>query len=136
MTAYGFKSMFVAPIRAGTKIGTIRAPRKRHVRPGEAMQLYCGMRRKGCFKIIDDVTCLRVNEITLDVRMSDRPDLWAGSILWSNGVPLQSIADLDAFAVSDGFVDFAAMATFWRQNHGDDIFHGVHIIWGTTCAAP
>jgi hypothetical protein len=48
MVAYSFNPIFVGPILAGTKRQTIRAERKRHARPGEAMQLYTGMMRWWC----------------------------------------------------------------------------------------
>lgn len=125
MTAYNFKRQFVGPIRAGTKIGTIRAHRKRHARVGEAMQLYCGMRTKGCFKIIDDVTCRRVNKI--EIIVSTDPAL---SDIISNGVQLLKLADRNAFAIEDGFASFEDMIKFWNDMHGPFHFRGVHLIWG------
>lgn len=123
MVAYSFKKQFVEPIRAGTKIGTIRAHRKRHARPGEDLQLYCGMRTRGCFLIAPKV-CVRVNEIVFDLTGQ------GGPVLTSNGVPVQGWPILDQFARTDGFKDFAEMLDFWETAHGAIRFEGVHIIWG------
>ncbi len=126
MTAYGFKEQFVEPLRAGTKIGTIRANgKRRHARPGDDVQLYCGMRRPGCFKIRPDVICQRVNEIEI------HPAPLGYAWVRSNGVLIHTSSELDEFAVADGFFAFEQMVEFWDREHGRiDVFHGSHIIWG------
>lgn len=128
MVAYSFKSRFVSPIRLNIKTGTIRADgKRRHARPGEQLQLYCGMRTAACFKIIPDVTCVRVNEICFDLRRPKRIELWSNGVLLRPGSP-----QADAFARADGFVDFADMLAFWNENHGPKRFDGSHIIWRET----
>jgi uncharacterized protein YqfB (UPF0267 family) len=108
MVAYSFRPRFVDPIRLGTKSQTIRAERKRHVRVGEEMQLYTGMRTSYC-KLIARVTCTGIRPITLD--MADEHS--------------------DAFARRDGFTNWEEMKQFWRQEHpGVEVFHGVLILWG------
>ncbi|MFO0729377.1 MAG: MT-A70 family methyltransferase [Nitrospiraceae bacterium] len=67
MVAYSFKSRFLPPIARGLKRQTIRAPRSRHARPGERLQLYAGMRTRHCYKIIPDPVCLEVCDIELHV---------------------------------------------------------------------
>lgn len=128
MVAYSFQPMFVAPIRARTKIGTIRAhSKKRHARVGDKLQLYCRQRHPSGFKILDeDPTCLRVNEIEFDLGRVTVPWLTGG--LTSNGVPIEG-QDRNAFAVTDGFKDFDEMTSFWLLHHGPIVFRGVHIIW-------
>lgn len=77
MVAYSFRQRFVAPIQVGLgtiehipgteyapKRQTIRANRKRHARPGEELQLYCGMRTKGCF-LIGRARCTSVSGVRL-----------------------------------------------------------------------
>lgn len=145
MVAYSFKRRFVMPIQwgldldysfpydvpgtawppfpSGPKTHTIRADRKRHARPGEIVQLYYGMRRKGCF-LIGRGMCTEVPRIHIyfgrfvpHVRIQRR-DLVSGS------------AELDTFAKSDGFDDWATMRWFWYQEHGDvDHFEGVMVCW-------
>lgn len=129
MVAYSFMERFIEPIRAGTKIGTIRAlGKRRHARPGEQLQLYYHQRRPDGFKIIDDVTCLRVNEIRLDLTGK------SSFVLTSNGVPIEGWDAVNQFARADGFEDFAAMLDFWEQTHGPILFEGAHIIWRETPA--
>jgi hypothetical protein len=68
MVAYSFKRQFVDPIRSGTKAQTIRGRRIRpHAVPGDALQLYCGMRTKGCF-LIARATCREVSPIRIVLR--------------------------------------------------------------------
>lgn len=122
MVAYSFNPRFEAAIRAGTKTQTIRAARKRHARSGEMVQLYCGMRTVHCRKIIPDVVCLRTEPVTIQFD----PDGTIADILIGG----QSRADLDAFAVRDGFRDITDMAAFWRAAHGVvGTFNGVMIQW-------
>ena len=52
MVAYSFNSRFEVAIREGWKTQTIRAGRKRHARPGEMLQLFCGMRTAHCRKAL------------------------------------------------------------------------------------
>lgn len=121
MVAYSFKRQFVAPIRAGTKAQTIRAHRKRHARPGEAVQLYAGMRTRHCERIIPDVRCRDVVDVHLDF------DAWQPII--KVGTVLLLPAAREQFAIQDGFDDLAAMRAFWRENHGRNPFRGVLISW-------
>lgn len=129
MVAYSFKQKFVAPIRADIKTGTIRAPRKRHARVGEELQLYCGMRTSGCFKIVPNRLCLRLNEIIFDIDRDPKK-----IALLSNGVPIVG-AERERFAICDGFnpsaglMAFDNMVLFWIFAHGEGRFEGVHILW-------
>lgn len=122
MVAYSFQKQFVEPILDGTKRHTIRANRfgrSRHARPGEALQLYYGMRTKHCRKIAD-ATCATVLPILIY-----RP---SGLILGVNidGVAVQ---DLEAFARSDGFESLAAMSQFWTAKHGHGSSHETIVTW-------
>lgn len=122
MVAYSFRPRFETPIREGWKTQTIRAGRARHARPGDMLQLFCGMRTAHCRKIVPDVRCTEVMKIRIEFGDDggiDRID--------TDGVPVR---DLDAFAVRDGFTDADDMAAFWRQEHGGlQVFHGVLIEW-------
>ena len=130
MVAYSFNARFEMPIREGWKTQTIRAPRKRHARPGELLQLFCGMRTMHCRKIVEDVRCTAVSE--LELAFDDK-----GGI---HGVLIDRVAvtDLDVFAVQDGFVDAADMAAFWRKAHPHSWqygFEGFLIEWAMPRAA-
>ena len=119
MVAYSFKAQFRAPILTGTKRQTIRADRKRHARPGEQVQLYTGMRTRGC-SLIGTAVCA----IVLPVRVGVRDRFVA---IGSNFILPDA---LDGFARDDGFADWLAMAAFWRAEHPDQHwFIGVLIAW-------
>lgn len=151
MVAYSFQKQFVPAIRSGQKRQTIRADRKRHARPGEALQLYAGMRTKGCFKIIDDPVCERVDDIRIDLRSLDSvtPAAETNEAIMAllrdvsvevNGAPVLG-DDLDILARADGFgtwsfirskepmLPFVAMMSFWMFEHGAIDFRGALIRW-------
>lgn len=119
MVAYSFMSQFAAPIVAGTKGGTIRDDRKRHARAGEELQLYQGMRTRQC-RLIARKICLGVEPIRLRL---------IGCVAVA-GATYHRAPQLDAFAVFDGFPDWAALRDFWREKHGEiPVFNGQHIRW-------
>jgi uncharacterized protein YqfB (UPF0267 family) len=127
MVAYSFKRRFVEPIVDGRKGGTIRADRRRHVRPGEEMQLYVGMRTKQC-RLIARKTCLAVEPITLD--------FVTRSVTWQGGEDrlIRSREELDDFAAFDGFRSFTELSEFWVATHGrPERWHGWHILWAPNC---
>lgn len=138
MVSYSFKRRFVNPICVGLgfdaepewagttfvpkfiapKRQTIRADRKRHARPGEELQLYCGMRTKGCF-LIGRARCASVHKVKLDF----------SGLVAIDREAFQKQNLLDDFARSDGFRDFEEMREFWRNEHGQPKFEGVLIRW-------
>lgn len=123
MVAYSFQKRFEAPIRANAKRHTIRAERagrSRHARPGELLQLYVGMRTSSC-RLIATPICDRVWPIQIDLQ---------GEIVFGIDGEVSRVRDFDAFAVSDGFADWADMAAFWAKHHpGVLAFSGVLIGW-------
>lgn len=148
MVAYSFKACFADQVAGLTKLQTVRADRRRHARPGEPVQLYCGMRTRHCRKLVaDDPICISVQPISIAVsRLLD--DLIA-SISIDGMVLTQS--EIETFAAADGFAPFdyglwrgmsvgradhrhasarSNMGDFWLANHGDGRFDGVLIKWG------
>lgn len=133
MVAYSFNRRFAEPIASGhpatgiVKRRTIRAPRKRHARPGELVQLYQGMRTKHCCRIIADQICTAVIPVTL----------WIGRglVRFDDTNQLLGLADqLDDFARRDGFLHWADLQAFWRAEHPaaaepETAFEGVLIAW-------
>ena len=129
MVAYSFKRRFVAPIQVGLgqiehipgteyvpKRQTIRADRARHARMDEELQLYCGMRTKGCF-LIGRARCTTVMPIHLNLEQT---------YINVGGVRAK---DPEHFARRDGFASLADMAAFWLDTHGGVVFSGVIIFW-------
>lgn len=125
MVAYSFQPQFVDPIRSGRKQQTVRAIGKRRpIRPGEALQIYTGMRTRSC-RLVARAVCSNVQPIRIEfstmypgdvVKIGNGPRIWAG--------------DLDPFAQSDGFDDWQAMRGFWSKHHPHLLlFVGVIIYW-------
>lgn len=148
MVAYSFQKRFARPILDGTKLHTIRWDRKRHARPGEALQLYAGMRTKHC-RLIARETCAAVLPIVLNFS-------WAmeGFALVGEGYPFTTYggaqqaswfglaglddtrfvsAHLETLARHDGFPSWSDMRAFWIDAHGpfndDEVFVGKLIGW-------
>lgn len=122
MVAYSFKRRFEGPIIEGTKDQTIRAPRagRGHARPGEALQLYVGMRTREC-RLLLRTACLAV----LPVQLFWRPAI--AFVVDGEPVPIDA---MDDFARRDGFDDVDDMAAFWRAEHpGLEVFEGTLIRW-------
>lgn len=130
MVAYSFKPAFRAPIFALEKQQTIRLPRKRHARPGEAIQHFSGPRmrpeRWGASQ------CLAARDVRLDFNL--------GRVTIDDAFMIEG-EDLDAFAIRDGFrppahLDIRPwryMARWWAITHpGQPVFRGVLIDWGGT----
>lgn len=122
MVAYSFQKRFAPLIVAGTKTQTIRAARPRHVRPGESIQLYTGMRSTTCLKIMPDPLCVAVEPVCLRF---DQEQLIEAVEIDGAGVE-----DIDGFALRDGFESAEDMAAFWTKAHGHlRQFSGVLIRW-------
>lgn len=124
MSAYGFKAQFAAAVTAGTKHQTIRALRKsgRHVLPGEAIQLYTGMRTKDCRKLVDpDPVVISVEPISIQQCVDGVQVFLKEERLGPR--------ELTRLAVADGFAGPLEFLTFFRETHGLP-FNGVLIKWG------
>lgn len=122
MVAYSFQKRFAPRIEDGTKCHTIRADRRRHARPGEALQLYVGMRTTSCRKVIADPLCTSVEQIRIGFAA-------AGQIAEAL-IDDQPVSDLDEFAIADGFESLSDMEGFWTMRHGLlREFRGVLIAW-------
>lgn len=147
MVAYSCKKRFVNPIRVGLGIQvhhepgdahvyvpkrqTIRADRKRHARPGEELQLYCGMRTKGCF-LIGRARCTEVRSIVLTFGKLSGVSI--GGLTNHDGSREREThyagGGLDEFATKDGFQNWLDMVRFWNEEHGSLlVFTGVLIEW-------
>lgn len=119
MPAFNFKKQFVEPIQAGTKHHTIRAMRKDGRLPaktGDALSLFCGMRTKGCFRILPEtVPCTRIEPLRIDAN----GDIAIGEVYLDGDERWR-------LAVADGFIGYAEMLAFWE---GRLPFKGYIIHW-------
>lgn len=135
MVALSFQKQFRAPILAGTKRHTIRGERKVPIRPGQALQLYTGMRTRFCAKI-GDAVCKSVRSIMIVLPDSE---LGAKVVIHDGAGGLTTIfpLGLDEFAVSDGFGNWLEMASFWAKHHPRvNVFEGFIIRWTNFVATP
>lgn len=140
MVAYSFKKRFEEPIRAGlefiplsptAKRHTIRADRRRHVRPGEAVQLYCGLRTRHC-RLIGVGVCTWVAPIYMMLAPAGQGG--KVTIMRAEADYIGRTQDeLDRFAKGDGFTDWPDLLAFWAKEHpGASEFAGVIINWEPT----
>ena len=134
MVAYSFNRQFMEPIQLGAKLQTVRGFRARHARPGEPIQIYCGMRTRACFKVIPDPVCTEVCEVSIELEARLAAKHWIRGIE-IDGVALDG-AEIEAFAFADGFGQpdspeqaRAKMERFWIEQHGPGTFLGVLIKW-------
>jgi hypothetical protein len=143
MVAYSFQRRFVNPIRvglrlepladfppaAGPKRHTIRAPRLRnHASEGQPLELYFAQRTQYRFLIASTI-CTGRAPITL---VFDSDPEFEGVISLGLGIAEWGYGSLDAFAVGDGFENWAALRQFWMvKRAGDFTFTGTIIFWNT-----
>lgn len=130
MVALNFKAQFAADVEVGRKRRSIRAPRKdgRDPKKGDKLQLYTGMRQKGCRKLLD-AECVRVRPVEIDhmgVTLDGRK-LYAGYTPAYLGGPEPNCYDGD-FAMADGFDTFQDMCEFFEAEHNLP-FKGLLIEW-------
>jgi hypothetical protein len=128
---YGFKKQFVEPILAGTKTGTIRAPRAgrcRHARPGDALHLKSGPRFRPM--VFATTMCTDVMEVSLLGMGTEAPSVVARELGGGRLLEMrQGKFSLDRFAICDGFSDWEALCRFWWDTHKVREFSGVWIRW-------
>lgn len=120
MVAYNFQARFGDLVEQGRKRQTIRAERKRpHARPGDALQLYTGMRTRHCRKLLE-ARCTAVTgvEINRDSR---------GPVLRLDGEAINRVG-AENLARNDGFSSLDDMVDWFEQHHGLP-FRGVCIQW-------
>lgn len=118
MVAYNFKSQFAEAVEDGKKRQTIRANGKRHhAKPGQRLQLYTGMRTKGCRKLLD-TECKKSLPVTI------KESEWGDAVVFLNGVHVNALR----IAEADGFKSIKSMLDFFRETHGLP-FEGTLIMW-------
>lgn len=130
MPALNFKRQFAHKIFFGTKIHTIRKPRKSPLKKGDTLFLYTGMRTKKCQKIITSI-CESVNPIHLDF-----VDNYI-HIKGQSGVYVINKKDqLDFFAVNDGFRDWEELCGFFKHQYQESLFSGELVAWKLVSLVP
>lgn len=108
MVAFNFKSQFADDVESGRKRQTIR--QKSRCRPGDALQLYTGMRTKNCRKL-REAMCTEVVPIIIDRDAHGRLRV----IL--DGWDLRG-SRLDDLIKADGFARRMDMRDFFSEQYG------------------
>lgn len=130
MAALNFKAQFAEDVEDGRKRRSIRAPRKdgRDPKAGDDLQLYTGMRQKGCRKL-GAAKCWRVRTVEIDGTgvTLDGFRLYGGYALAYEGGVQPDRYDGD-FAMADGFHGFGDLRDFFEEQHGLP-FKGLLIEW-------
>lgn len=118
MVAISFKKQHAGKVESGKKLMTIRKTKR--AKAGDKLQLYTGMRTRGCRKLRDAV-CIAVDSVSITPNgpFFGQPGWWP--------------KDRDVFAERDGFPSYAEMYAFFRSEYGmgesDYIFNGYAIMW-------
>ncbi len=127
MSAYNFQARFEAPIKSGQKWQTMRPTgTRRHVRPGELIQLYTGMRTNACRKIIPDQRCLAVLPVRVYFSEACRPGNRMILVVSSAEVPFGHRL---AFADREGFANWQCFEEAWAGIYGNGHWTGFCIQW-------
>ena len=138
MADYTFQPRFVLPIELGLKQQTIRRYKthllggdglKGHAKVGGPIGLKTGPRFRP--RYIGHATAVLVDHVLLEFAHGRR------TLFGHMGTDIATAAaDLDRFAVLDGFGDWHDMRAFWRVTHEVDTFQGARIFWGDTFKGP
>jgi len=122
MPALNFKQRFAPLVESGAKRQTIRAMRKdgRDPAPGDVLQLYTGMRTRGCRKLREEV-CTSAEPIGIGRD---------GFVLLGDGDGFKKLApdEIEALAAADGFESVEAFFDFFNTTHRLP-FNGLLIKW-------
>lgn len=119
MVAFNFKAQFADDVESGKKRQTIR--QQRRCKPGDALQLYTGMRTKKCRKLRDDI-CTAVHQIVIEKdcgRLNVHLD--------NERLPHHRALEI---AHADGFENLSAFGHFFEREYGGLPFSGYLIRWG------
>ena len=127
MVAYNFRQEFAGDVADLVKRQTIRADgKRRHARPGELLQLYTGMRTKGCRKLVlPDPPCKSTEPIAIDFNYYSEGEYGITATVSGKRLTDQ---ELEALAQADGFENVDAMHWFFCTTHRVP-FRGTLIKW-------
>ena len=116
MPLLNYKKQFAGLVESGEKCQTIRAFRKRLIKPGDRLYHYTGLRTKSCRKLLES-DCITVDSITI----KENGRLIVGGLL-------QGCIGREVIAEADGFSCWEDMLEFFKTVHGLP-FTGQMIRW-------
>jgi len=123
-----FKPQFVEPIKAGTKIHTIRTDKKGRWKTGMKIQFWCNNPRHilvSPYQFQSGI-CTDVKEIIIDFIHNDI--LIINSLKEKNTI-LSGISKLNEFACKDGFEDWESLKRWFFFEYGEKHFFGGKLIF-------
>lgn len=106
----GFKKRFVNPIQIGTKVFTMRTPRKKEPKIGETLYMYTALRTKFCEKISDKEKLISKQKVVLFIR-KDPSNTYLINIKVDDRFLSEN--EIVEFVKFDGFTDRLDFATYW-----------------------
>ena len=118
-----FERRFWEAVVTGEKVHTIRRPRKRQIDPGDRLSLrgWEGKPYRSRQRVLSEETCIAIRDVWIDCRQ-----VVVGDHQFHG-------EELEAFARSDGFGNFAELLVFVGYHHrlpfsGELIQWGVHTL--------
>lgn len=129
MVALNFHADFAPKVEDGSKPHTFRVEGKRPPpRVGQTLHLYTRMRHPGC-RLLKAVPCTRVQRMAVKIVETPVGTFAERTI---DGNPM-TMAQNEAFAIADGFANWAAFVAWLRTAHeipAHGIVRGYLIWWG------
>jgi len=119
MPALNFQKRFAPLVESGEKRQTIRRHRKQHIRAGDTLYLYTGMRTRNCQKL-GETKCISAENISID----KYPEGWAITVANRE----LGCEERDALAQADGFGCDFDLFDWFAENTGLP-FEGLLIRW-------
>lgn len=121
MPSLGFAAQFASSVESGSKLQSIRAPRKRPIKVGDWLALYTGMRQPTCRKLGEAVV-ESVEEIAIGPYYTN-----GNSCIAIEHTTLGAEA-ANRIARADGFASWIELADWFDRTHGIP-FSGHLIRW-------
>lgn len=120
----GFKKQFTLPIQLGTKVLTLRKPRKITPKIGETLHMYSALRTKHVQLISKSETLKSMQKASVQVKRLK--DAFLIRVKIDN--KLLSHDQLEEFVVFDGFKNIEEWADYWLEGKQEvkeklDLFH-------------
>lgn len=106
----GFKKRFIRPIEKGSKVFTIRTPRKVEPKVGEQLHMYTGLRTSSCKLITRDHRLKSTQQVDIEITVHGPED--HDLKVTVDGRELRQ-DELYGFAVMDGFDSVSDFVLYW-----------------------
>ncbi len=109
----GFKKRFIEPIQIGTKVFTMRFPRKNMPKVGEVLYMYSGLRTANCIKISDKEKLISTQKVKILINYY--PTLLPNITTLHVSVDSRSLTENEKveFVKFDGFTDEKDFIEWW-----------------------